>query len=73
MYTYKRCCSGRGLVDWVIAQSAVPRTRQQVAQMWQALLLERVVQHSMYDDTCNYGDSIVYRKHNASDDVIIRQ
>ena len=47
MYTYKSCCSGCGLVDWVIAQSAVPRTRQQVSQMWQALLLEGVLQHSM--------------------------
>ncbi|CAI7996572.1 Rap guanine nucleotide exchange factor 3 [Geodia barretti] len=46
MYTYKSCCSGSGLVDWVIAQSAIPRTRQQVAQMWQALLLETVLQHS---------------------------
>ena len=47
MYTYKRCCSGRGLVDWVIAQSSIPRTRLQVTQMWQALLLEGVLQHSM--------------------------
>ena len=52
MYTYKMCCSGCGLVDWVIAQSAIPRTRQQVTQMWQALLLEGILQHSQLVCVC---------------------
>ena len=61
MYTYKRCCSGRGFVDWVLMQSSTPRTRQQVAQLWQALLLEGVLQHGIYTMSyCGWGFSMVY-------------
>ena len=45
LFTYRGSCSGRKLVDWVLAQSTTPRTRQQVIQMWQALLAEGVLQH----------------------------
>ena len=45
MYTYKKCCSGKKLVDWVISQSTAARSRQQVVTMWQALLTERIIQH----------------------------
>ena len=45
MYTYKKCCSGKKLVDWVLSQSAAARSRQQVIAMWQALLTEGIIQH----------------------------
>ena len=45
LYTYKRCCSGKKLVDWVIGQSTVTRSRKQVVDMWQALLVDGVIQH----------------------------
>ena len=45
LHTYRQCCSGSKLVDWVIQQSTTPRTRPQVVQMWQALLTEDVIQH----------------------------
>lgn len=45
VHTYKQCCSGSKLVDWMMAQSTNARTRMQVVQMWQALLTEGVIQH----------------------------
>ncbi len=45
MYTYKKCCSGKRLVDWIIGQSTAARSRQQVITMWQALLTEGIIQH----------------------------
>ena len=45
MYTYRNCCSGRRLVDWVISQSGTTRSRSLVVGMWQALLTEGVLQH----------------------------
>lgn len=45
LYTYRQCCSGHRLVDWVLTQSSVPRTRQHVVQMWQALLAEGILKH----------------------------
>ena len=32
-------------MEWVLAQSTSLRTRQQVLQMWQALMVEGVIQH----------------------------
>jgi len=48
LFTYKNCCSGGDLVDWVVENSAVPRTRTEVIRMWQALLEERVIHHGTY-------------------------
>ena len=45
LYTYKSCCSGSKLVDWVKAQSSVTRSRKQVIAMWQALLVDGVIKH----------------------------
>ena len=45
MFTYKNCCSGKHLVDWVISQSSTTRSRSLVVGMWQALLTEGVLQH----------------------------
>ena len=45
MYTYRRCCSGSKLVDWVIEQSSAQRTRAQAVQIWQALLTKGVIKH----------------------------
>ena len=52
LFTYRRCCSGRKLVDWVVAQSSVSRTRVQVVQIWQALLTEGIIQHGMRVCVC---------------------
>jgi len=45
LHTYKQCCSGSKLVDWMMKNSTNSRTRVQVVQMWQALLAEGVIQH----------------------------
>ena len=48
MFTYKNCCSGRRLVEWVMSQSGTTRSRSLVIGMWQALLTEGVLQHGMH-------------------------
>ena len=45
LFTYKNCCSGSDLVDWVMNHSVIPRARNEVVRMWQALLEERVIYH----------------------------
>ena len=47
LFTYKNCSSGGDLVDWVVENSAAPRTRTEVVRMWQALLEERVIHHGI--------------------------
>ena len=48
LYTYKNCCSGKKLVDWVTGQSSVNRSRNQVIAMWQALLVDGVIKHGKF-------------------------
>lgn len=61
MYTYKNCCSGRRLVDWVISQSATTRSRSLVIGMWQALLTEGVLQHVLKEHDFKDDPQIFYQ------------
>ncbi|XP_011404348.2 PREDICTED: rap guanine nucleotide exchange factor 4-like isoform X2 [Amphimedon queenslandica] len=60
MYTYKRCCSGQSLVNWVIKQSAVNRSRQQVIAMWQALLCDGIIEHTLNEHNQFLDDDKIY-------------
>jgi len=42
---YRRCASGRELVDWIMSLSPSIHTRHQAIGMWQALLEEGVISH----------------------------
>jgi len=44
-YVYRRCASGRELVDWIMSLSPSIHTRHQAIGMWQALLEEGVISH----------------------------
>jgi Rap guanine nucleotide exchange factor 4 len=61
LYTYHKCSSGKKLVDWVISQSLVSRSRQQVVSMWQALLCEGIIEHVLNDHQFYDDDNIFYR------------
>ncbi|XP_031590580.2 rap guanine nucleotide exchange factor 4-like isoform X1 [Oreochromis aureus] len=43
--TYRQCCVGTELVDWLVLQSACVLTRSHAVGMWQALLEEGVLNH----------------------------
>uniref|UniRef100_A0A087XZR9 Rap guanine nucleotide exchange factor 4b n=1 Tax=Poecilia formosa TaxID=48698 RepID=A0A087XZR9_POEFO len=43
--TYRQCCVGTELVDWLVMQSACVLTRSHAVGMWQALLEEGVLNH----------------------------
>uniref|UniRef100_A0A8C9VH41 Rap guanine nucleotide exchange factor 4 n=1 Tax=Scleropages formosus TaxID=113540 RepID=A0A8C9VH41_SCLFO len=43
--TYRQCCVGTELVDWLTQQSSCVHSRTQAVGMWQALLEEGVLNH----------------------------
>ncbi|KAL5253065.1 hypothetical protein ACHWQZ_G015727 [Mnemiopsis leidyi] len=43
--TYRRCCIGSQLVDWIIQECNLVHSRQQGVGMWQVLLEEGVLKH----------------------------
>ncbi|KAK7945778.1 hypothetical protein WMY93_001506 [Mugilogobius chulae] len=43
--TYRQCCVGTELVDWLVMQSACVLTRSHAVGMWQSLLEEGVLNH----------------------------
>ncbi|XP_041433434.1 rap guanine nucleotide exchange factor 4 isoform X5 [Xenopus laevis] len=43
--TYRQCCVGTELVDWLIQQSSCVHSRTQAVGMWQVLLEEGVLNH----------------------------
>ncbi|XP_065898969.1 rap guanine nucleotide exchange factor 4-like isoform X3 [Dysidea avara] len=65
LFTYKNCSSGGDLVDWVVENSAAPRTRTEVVRMWQALLEERVIHHVFNVHSFKDDPSLMYKFHNG--------
>lgn len=61
MFTYKNCCSGRRLVEWVMSQSGTTRSRSLVIGMWQALLTEGVLQHVLKEHDFRDDPQIFYQ------------
>ncbi|KAM4727765.1 rap guanine nucleotide exchange factor 4-like isoform 1-T1 [Anableps anableps] len=56
--TYRQCCVGTELVDWLVMQSACVLTRSHAVGMWQALLEEGVLNH--VDQELGFHDKYLF-------------
>ncbi|KAK6483129.1 rap guanine nucleotide exchange factor 4-like isoform X1 [Huso huso] len=56
--TYKQCCVGTELVDWMMQQSPCVHSRTQAVGMWQVLLEEGVLNH--VDQEHNFQDKYLF-------------
>uniref|UniRef100_A0A3Q2UM88 Rap guanine nucleotide exchange factor 4b n=1 Tax=Fundulus heteroclitus TaxID=8078 RepID=A0A3Q2UM88_FUNHE len=56
--TYRQCCVGTELVDWLVMQSACVLTRSHAVGMWQALLEEGVLNH--VDQDLGFHDKYLF-------------
>ncbi|XP_055493946.1 rap guanine nucleotide exchange factor 4 [Leucoraja erinacea] len=56
--TYKQCCVGTELVDWMIQQTTCVHSRTQAVGMWQVLLEEGVMNHA--DQEHNFQDKYLF-------------
>uniref|UniRef100_UPI00398E7EAB rap guanine nucleotide exchange factor 4 n=1 Tax=Pristiophorus japonicus TaxID=55135 RepID=UPI00398E7EAB len=56
--TYKQCCVGTELVDWMIQQTPCVHSRTQAVGMWQVLLEEGVMNH--VDQEHNFQDKYLF-------------
>ncbi|XP_053733495.1 rap guanine nucleotide exchange factor 4 isoform X2 [Synchiropus splendidus] len=56
--TYRQCCVGIELVDWLVQQSSCVHSRVQAVGMWQALLEEGVLHH--VDRDTSFQDKYVF-------------
>ncbi|KAL4635836.1 rap guanine nucleotide exchange factor 4 [Arapaima gigas] len=56
--TYRQCCVGTELVDWLSQQSPCVHSRTQAVGMWQALLEEAVLNH--VDQELNFQDKYLF-------------
>ncbi|XP_056148683.1 rap guanine nucleotide exchange factor 4-like isoform X2 [Lampris incognitus] len=56
--TYRQCCVGTELVDWLVQQSACVHTRSHAVGMWQALLEEGVLNH--VDQELGFQDKYLF-------------
>ncbi|XP_010148776.1 PREDICTED: rap guanine nucleotide exchange factor 4-like, partial [Eurypyga helias] len=56
--TYRQCCVGTELVDWMMQQSPCVHSRTQAVGMWQVLLEEGVLNH--VDQEHNFQDKYLF-------------
>ncbi|XP_061464455.1 rap guanine nucleotide exchange factor 4 isoform X2 [Rhineura floridana] len=56
--TYRQCCVGTELVDWIMQQSSCVHLRTQAVGMWQVLLEEGVLNH--VDQEQNFQDKYLF-------------
>ncbi|XP_066544027.1 rap guanine nucleotide exchange factor 4 isoform X2 [Amia ocellicauda] len=56
--TYRQCCMGTELVDWLMQQSPCVHSRTQAVGMWQVLLEEGVLNH--VDQEHNFQDKYLF-------------
>ncbi|XP_030219895.1 rap guanine nucleotide exchange factor 4 isoform X1 [Gadus morhua] len=56
--TYRQCCVGTELVDWLVQQSACVHTRSHAVGMWQTLLEEGVLNH--VDQELGFQDKYLF-------------
>uniref|UniRef100_A0AAY4ESU8 Rap guanine nucleotide exchange factor 4 n=1 Tax=Denticeps clupeoides TaxID=299321 RepID=A0AAY4ESU8_9TELE len=56
--TYRQCCVGTELSDWLLQQSACVHSRSHAVGMWQALLEEAVLNH--VDQELNFQDKYLF-------------
>uniref|UniRef100_A0A8C1SS53 Zgc:171558 n=1 Tax=Cyprinus carpio TaxID=7962 RepID=A0A8C1SS53_CYPCA len=56
--TYRQCCVGTELVDWLLQQSSCVHSRAHAVGMWQVLLEEGVLNH--VDHELNFQDKYLF-------------
>ncbi|KAG5261559.1 hypothetical protein AALO_G00285660 [Alosa alosa] len=56
--TYRQCCVGTELVDWMLQQSACVHSRAHAVGMWQSLLEEGVLNH--VDQELSFQDKYLF-------------
>uniref|UniRef100_A0A4W5R828 Rap guanine nucleotide exchange factor 4b n=1 Tax=Hucho hucho TaxID=62062 RepID=A0A4W5R828_9TELE len=56
--TYRQCCVGTELVDWLVQQSTCVHTRSHAVGMWQVLLEEGVLSH--VDQELGFQDKYLF-------------
>ncbi|XP_017274678.1 rap guanine nucleotide exchange factor 3 isoform X1 [Kryptolebias marmoratus] len=59
--TYRQCCSGKELVDWLMKQSECLQSRSQGVGMWQVLVDEGILVHVKHELNFHDKDSQFYR------------
>uniref|UniRef100_A0A671WDS9 Rap guanine nucleotide exchange factor 3 n=1 Tax=Sparus aurata TaxID=8175 RepID=A0A671WDS9_SPAAU len=59
--TYKQCCSGKELVDWLMKQNDGLQSRSQAVGMWQVLVDEGILAHVKHELNFLDKDTQFYR------------
>ncbi|GAA6216639.1 rap guanine nucleotide exchange factor 3-like isoform X1 [Lates japonicus] len=59
--TYRQCCSGKELVDWLLKQNECLQSRSQAVGMWQVLVDEGILVHVKHELNFLDKDTQFYR------------
>ncbi|XP_023271358.1 rap guanine nucleotide exchange factor 3-like isoform X1 [Seriola lalandi dorsalis] len=59
--TYRQCCSGKELVDWLMKQNECLQSRSQAVGMWQVLVDEGILVHVKHELNFHDKDAQFYR------------
>uniref|UniRef100_A0A8D0AES6 Rap guanine nucleotide exchange factor 3 n=1 Tax=Sander lucioperca TaxID=283035 RepID=A0A8D0AES6_SANLU len=59
--TYRQCCSGKELVDWLMKQNECLQSRSQAVGMWQVLVDEGIIVHVKHELNFHDKDTQFYR------------
>ncbi|XP_038577874.1 rap guanine nucleotide exchange factor 3 isoform X1 [Micropterus salmoides] len=59
--TYRQCCSGKELVDWLMKQNECLQSRSQAVGMWQVLVDEGILLHVKHELNFHDKDTQFYR------------
>ncbi|TNN54141.1 Rap guanine nucleotide exchange factor 4 [Liparis tanakae] len=59
--TYRQCCSGKELVDWLMKQNECLQSRSQAVGMWQVLVDEAILVHVKSELNFHDKDTQFYR------------
>uniref|UniRef100_A0AAQ5X9K6 Rap guanine nucleotide exchange factor (GEF) 3 n=1 Tax=Amphiprion ocellaris TaxID=80972 RepID=A0AAQ5X9K6_AMPOC len=59
--TYRKCCSGKELVDWLMKQNECLQSRSQAVGMWQVLVDEGILVHVKHELNFHDKDTQFYR------------
>lgn len=64
--TYRQCCSGKELVDWLMKQNECLQSRSQAVGMWQVLVDEGILVHVKHELNFHDKDTQFYRFQNSA-------
>lgn len=59
--SYRQCCSGKELVDWLMKQNECLQSRSQAVGMWQVLVDEGILVHVKHEVNFHDKDTQFYR------------